>query len=102
MSKDTTLCAGIDTGKHKLDVAIDGGSARIKNQPAAVGNDRGLRSIVSGLLFTMSSATPTCRGLSARSADPHLSGVGHAWSGVTAKLRSHADFAMVCASAVGR
>src|SRR5262249_13630886 len=32
-----------------------------KSQPAAVGNDRGLRSIVCGLLFTMKSATPTCR-----------------------------------------
>src|SRR5499427_5350841 len=28
MSKDTTVCAGIDTGKHKLDVAIDGGAER--------------------------------------------------------------------------
>src|SRR5262245_3652152 len=31
------------------------------SQPAAVGNDRGLPSIVCGLLFTMKSATPTCR-----------------------------------------
>src|SRR5262249_7770887 len=31
-----------------------------KNQPAAVGTDRGLRSIVFGLLFTMNGATPTC------------------------------------------
>src|SRR5262249_37594354 len=33
----------------------------LQNQPAAVGNDRRLRAIVSGLLFTMDSATPTCR-----------------------------------------
>src|ERR1700730_6818648 len=32
-----------------------------KHQPAAVGNDRRLRSLVSGLLFTMDGATPTCR-----------------------------------------
>src|SRR5262249_58579045 len=31
------------------------------NQPVAVGEDRQPRSIVSGLLFTMNSATPTCR-----------------------------------------
>src|SRR5262245_5157489 len=37
------------------------------DQPAAVRNDRRLRSIVSGLLFTMGSATATCRALSARS-----------------------------------
>jgi len=30
------------------------------NQPAAVGNNRRLRSIVSGLLFTMNGATRTC------------------------------------------
>jgi hypothetical protein len=34
---------------------------RAKHQPAAVGNDRRLRSIVSGLLFTMNRATHTCR-----------------------------------------
>jgi transposase len=30
MSKTTTRCAGIDTGKHKLDVAIDGGVERLQ------------------------------------------------------------------------
>ena len=30
MSKYTTVCAGIDTGKHKLDVAIDGGAQRMQ------------------------------------------------------------------------
>src|SRR5260370_41099716 len=30
MSKYTTVCAGIDTGKHKLDVAIDGGAQRVQ------------------------------------------------------------------------
>ena len=34
---------------------------RTTQQPVAVGNDRRLRSIVSGLLFTMDGATPTCR-----------------------------------------
>src|SRR3989442_4904722 len=33
--------------------------------PAAVGNDRRLRSIVSGLLLTIDGATPTCRAVSA-------------------------------------
>src|SRR5262249_19094500 len=41
----------------------------VKNQPAAVGNDRPLRSIVPGLLFTMDGATSTCRAVGARSAD---------------------------------
>src|SRR5262249_6440361 len=35
----------------------------------AAGNDRRLRSIVSGLLFTMDGATSTCRAVGARSAD---------------------------------
>jgi transposase len=30
MSNDTTVCAGIDTGKHKLDVAIDGSADRLQ------------------------------------------------------------------------
>ena len=30
MSKYTTVCAGIDIGKHKLDVAIDGGAQRMQ------------------------------------------------------------------------
>jgi transposase len=30
MSKDTTVCAGIDTGKQKLDVAIDGSAERLQ------------------------------------------------------------------------
>src|SRR5262249_51467565 len=47
-----------------------------KHQPTDVGNNRRLRSIVSGLLFTMNAATPTCRA-GARSADiPHL---GRCW-----------------------
>src|SRR6266404_837593 len=41
---------------------------RTKHQPAAVGNDRRLRSLVSGLLFTMDGATPTCRAVSVCSA----------------------------------
>src|SRR5215471_19690320 len=38
-----------------------------ENQPAAVGNDRWFALPVSGLLFTGSAATPTCRAVSARS-----------------------------------
>jgi transposase len=36
MRKHNTICAGIDTGKHKLDVAIEGGSQQlqVKNTPA--------------------------------------------------------------------
>ena len=30
MSKRTTICAGIDTGKHKLDVALEGGRQRLE------------------------------------------------------------------------
>ena len=35
MAKGTTICAGIDTGKHKLDVAIEGRSEQlqVKNSP---------------------------------------------------------------------
>src|SRR5215831_4507424 len=39
-----------------------------RNQPAAVGNDRRLRSIVSGLFFTMDGATQTCRAVGCASA----------------------------------
>jgi hypothetical protein len=39
-------------GRHRL--------GRAKHQPAAVRNDRGRSFIVSGLLFTMTFATPTC------------------------------------------
>ena len=30
MAKRITICAGIDTGKRKLDVALDGGSERLQ------------------------------------------------------------------------
>ncbi|KJC36790.1 transposase, partial [Bradyrhizobium sp. LTSP849] len=30
MAKRIMICAGIDTGKHKLDVALDGSSERIQ------------------------------------------------------------------------
>ena len=45
MSKDTTLCAGIDTGKHKLDVAIDGGAERVQVD----NNSEGHRSLLAWL-----------------------------------------------------
>src|SRR5262249_11512838 len=50
------------------------GSAGAKNQPAAVGNDRQLGFPVSGLFFTGSGATPTCRAVSVRSARSPVSG----------------------------
>jgi transposase len=30
MNNDSTMCAGIDTGKHKLDVAVDGNAERLQ------------------------------------------------------------------------
>ena len=50
-------------------VGRDDNRFSLENQPAAVGNDRRLRSIVSELLFTMNAATSTCRTVGARSAD---------------------------------
>src|SRR5262249_22414880 len=53
------------------------------NQPAAVGNDRPLRSIVSGLLFTTDGATPTCRAVSARAGGADMPWACRlTWSGV--------------------
>ena len=37
MNKDTTVCAGIDTGKHKLDVMIDGSAERLQVDNSAEG-----------------------------------------------------------------
>jgi transposase len=37
MNKDTTVCAGIDTGKHKLDVAIDASEERLQVDNSAEG-----------------------------------------------------------------
>jgi len=38
MSKVTMVCAGIDTGKHKLDVAVDGSSERLQVDNNAEGH----------------------------------------------------------------
>ena len=38
MSKTITVCAGIDTGKHKLDVAVDGGAGRLQVDNDAAGH----------------------------------------------------------------
>src|SRR5436305_6883749 len=38
MAKRTTICAGIDTGKRKLDVALDGSSARLQIENTAEGH----------------------------------------------------------------
>ena len=38
MAKRTTICAGIDTGKRKLDVAIDGGSLLLQVENTAEGH----------------------------------------------------------------
>jgi transposase len=40
MSKRIITCAGIDTGKHKLDVAIDGSPERLQFENAAEGHGR--------------------------------------------------------------
>src|SRR5258708_19278294 len=37
MAKRTTICAGIDTGKHKLDVAMDGSSEQLQVDNAPEG-----------------------------------------------------------------
>jgi hypothetical protein len=58
--------------------------ARRKNQPAAVGNDRRFGFAVSGLLFTMNGATPTCRAVSARGYRP-MAGVGSRGAGSPAQ-----------------
>jgi transposase len=38
MSKHTMVCAGIDTGKHKLDVALDGRSDQLQVDNTADGH----------------------------------------------------------------
>ena len=38
MAKRITVCAGIDTGKHKLDVAIDGRSEQLQVQNTPEGH----------------------------------------------------------------
>jgi transposase len=38
MAKHTTICAGIDTGKRKLDIAIEGGGAQVQVENSAVGH----------------------------------------------------------------
>lgn len=38
MRKNTTVSAGIDTGKHKLDVAIEGGAERLQVDNAPIGH----------------------------------------------------------------
>jgi transposase len=40
MRKSSTVCAGIDTGKHKLDVAIDGSAARTQVSNDADGHKK--------------------------------------------------------------
>lgn len=38
MSKRITICAGIDTGKHKLDIALEGGRERLEADNNAAGH----------------------------------------------------------------
>jgi transposase len=40
MAKRITICAGIDTGKHKLDVALDGSSEQLRVENTAEGHQR--------------------------------------------------------------
>ena len=35
MSKDSMVCAGIDTGKHKLDIAVEGSAERLQIDDSA-------------------------------------------------------------------
>ena len=68
--RDTCAPSRCDAPQHED--AADFGQTKPtwrKDQPPAAGNDRWLRSIVSGLLFTMDGATSTCRAVSARSAN---------------------------------
>src|SRR5215467_11091059 len=39
MAKGITVCAGIDTGKHKLDVAIDGRSEQLQVENTPEGHE---------------------------------------------------------------
>lgn len=39
MAKCTTICAGIDTGKWKLDVAIDGSREQLQVENMAEGHE---------------------------------------------------------------
>ena len=39
MAKRITICAGIDTGKRKLDVAIDGSSLQLQVENTAEGHE---------------------------------------------------------------
>lgn len=39
MRKHTTICAGIDTGKHKLDIALAGGTEQLQVDNTAEGHD---------------------------------------------------------------
>src|SRR5262245_31560756 len=38
MNKTITVCAGIDTGKHKLDVAVEGSAERLQIDNSAAGH----------------------------------------------------------------
>ena len=40
MAKHTTICAGIDTGKRKLDVAIDGRAEQLQVNNTAHGHEK--------------------------------------------------------------
>ena len=39
MSNDSTVYAGIDTGKHKLDIAIDGSAERLQADNSPQGHE---------------------------------------------------------------
>ena len=40
MAKHTTICAGIDTGKRKLDIAIDGRAEQLQVNNTAHGHEK--------------------------------------------------------------
>src|SRR5262249_51141191 len=66
VSKDEDVAHMLRDAALRAAPQHEGTTGTGQNQPAAVGNDWRLRSIASGLLFTMNSATPTCRAVSAR------------------------------------
>src|SRR5215470_4672135 len=96
----TALVSRCDAPQHEGDSAPrifgrgHGAYARsvgAKHQPVAVENDRWFGFPVSGLLFTGSGATPTCRAVSARSADAAKNGTARWARSHRAALAQHVE-----------
>src|SRR5262249_27272616 len=85
----SVLASRCDAPQH------EGGSARMKNQPAAVGNDRRAAILCFRIVIYNELRNSNVSSVKrARSADPRLSGVGPRAERRHGK--AHADFAMVC------